>query len=367
MAVASGGRLFTRLVFHRQRREIGRPSMFIRCRIPRVSRNIGSTRTTCWSLSLLVSHMLVGTVLAWWWILLKATQSMPSKARPFDSERKVTYDPRDPRAKDQWPCFQRHLADQCLTDRGKPQVIGAMGGHVDDFHQIGDQSNDEWLDIRGKIDKLFQCGMSRDGSHRRASTDVTTFYDKAGLTTISVDQQYYIETVQDIDIEPSRLMQLDLDLTTRDIGACRAAIGALQWLAQPQICARWNILISELMSGKKMSAAKEIHAIICEIRRSSARLRFQHFEHAKDWRDVTFVTMGDSAHSSRPDGESTGGLLTLAAGPGVIKGGVVPMSIIGWKSSGLGGGGGRQLSCTATVGRAAWGRDASHRTHRPRR
>ena len=130
-------------------------------------------------------------------------------------------------------------------------------------------------------------------------------------------------------------MQPDMDLTNRDIGACRAAIGALQWLAhqtQPQICARCNILMSELMSGKKMSTAKEIQGIICEIRRSSARLHFQHFEHAKDWRDVTFVTMGDSAHSNRPDGESTGGLLTLAAGPDVIKGGVVPMSIIGWKS-----------------------------------
>ena len=178
-----------------------------------------------------------------------------------------------------------------------------MGGHVDDFHQIGDQSSDEWLDIRGKIDKLFQWGMSRDGSYRHAGTDVTTFYDKAGLMTISVDQQYYIEALQDIDIEPSRLMQPDMDLTNRDIGACRAAIGALQWLAhqtQPQICARCNILMSELMSGKKMSTAKEI--------------------------------MGDSAHSNRPDGESTGGLLTLAAGPDVIKGGVVPMSIIGWKS-----------------------------------
>ena len=95
------------------------------------------------------------------------------------------------------------FTSEYLTDRDKPKVIGAMGGHVDDFHQIGDQSSDEWLDIRGKIGKLFQWGMSRDGSYRHAGTDVTTFYDKAGLMTISVDQQYYIETLQDIDIEPS--------------------------------------------------------------------------------------------------------------------------------------------------------------------
>ena len=30
-------------------------------------------------------------------------------------------------------------------------VIGAMGGHVDDFHRIGDEKSPEWFEIKEKI------------------------------------------------------------------------------------------------------------------------------------------------------------------------------------------------------------------------
>lgn len=49
-----------------------------------------------------------------------------------------------------------------------PRVIGAMGGHVDDFHQIGDEQQQEWLDIKHKNGSLFKWGMSREGNYRHA-------------------------------------------------------------------------------------------------------------------------------------------------------------------------------------------------------
>ena len=42
--------------------------------------------------------------------------------------------------------------------------------------------------------------------------------------------------------------------------------------------------------------------------------------------------MGDQSHANRPQGDSTGGLLTLAAGPDVLTGKVVPMNLLAWRS-----------------------------------
>ena len=44
------------------------------------------------------------------------------------------------------------------------------------------------------------------------------------------------------------------------------------------------------------------------------------------------MSMGDQSHSNRPEGDSTGGLLTLAAGPDATSGKVTPMSLISWRT-----------------------------------
>ena len=111
------------------------------------------------------------------------------------------------------------------------KAIGAMGGHVDDFHRLGDDS-EEWKSIKVK-------------SYRHAGTDITTQRDANGFDEIVVDQEYYIETLQDIEIAPDRLFS-DGPMTKKEIDACRTSLGALQWLAiqsQPQLCARCNLLL----------------------------------------------------------------------------------------------------------------------------
>ena len=49
-------------------------------------------------------------------------------------------------------------------------------------------------------------------------------------------------------------------------------------------------------------------------------------------KDVVFISMGDQSHSNRPQGDSTGGLLTLAAGPEVHSGKVTLMNMLAWRS-----------------------------------
>ena len=111
-------------------------------------------------------------------------------------------------------------------------------------------------------------------------------------------------------------------------------MGALQWLAvqtQPQLCSRCNLLLTEVVTEGTLQTAREIQAMICEVRREHFKLEFFKMK-ALHWTDVVFISMGDQAHGNRPKGDSTGGLLTLAAGPDVIKGKVAPMCLIAWRT-----------------------------------
>ncbi|CAE7647833.1 unnamed protein product [Symbiodinium sp. CCMP2456] len=85
-----------------------------------------------------------------------------------------------------------------------PLTIGAMGGHVDDFHRIGDDS-EEWLRIKEAINNAYKWGTAKTGAYRHAGTDVQTVKDEYGFDRIYVSQDYYVETIQDVDIDPDRL------------------------------------------------------------------------------------------------------------------------------------------------------------------
>ncbi|CAE7462825.1 GIP [Symbiodinium sp. CCMP2592] len=219
-------------------------------------------------------------------------------------------------------------------DGSHRRVIGAMGGHVDDFHRIGDKSCQEWLDIRQRIDEAYKWGTAKVGRYRHAGTDIATVVDKSGFKRIVVDQEYYIEGLEDIDIEAERLQQ-DGPLLPRELAACRTALGALQWLAvqsQPQLCSRCNLLLTEAVASGTLQTAREIQAMIAEVRQESFKLSFFKFPTAKHWSDITFISMGDQAHNNRAKGDSTGGLLTLAAGPEAGDGKVCPMNLMSWRT-----------------------------------
>ena len=233
------------------------------------------------------------------------------------------------------------LGERCLwiflskfeMDGDHPKLRGAMGGHVDDFHRIGDGSP-EWLEIKEKINKAYKWGMAKVSNYRHAGTDVMTLKDDLGYMKIVVNQDYYAEGLPDLDIPPDQL-RVDRPLERREVEACRTSLGALQWLAiqsQPQICARCNLLLTDLVTTAMMSVAREIQEVIMEVRREPFSLVFTKFHLAKHWSDVVVITMGDQAHSNRPKGDSTGGMITLLAGPESAQGQVCAMSIIAWRT-----------------------------------
>ena len=233
------------------------------------------------------------------------------------------------------------LGERCLwmwkskdrMDGAHPLAIGAMGGHVDDFHRIGDDSP-EWQKIKESVNTAYKWGMAKLRNYRHAGTDVSTVKDENGFDAIEVNQNYYTESLPDIDIAPERL-RMDGPLQTKEINACRGSLGAIQWAAtqsQPLACARCSLLTSELATNPTMEVAREIQLLLGELRASPTKLRFVKFVDATDWRDIVFISMGDQAHNNRPKGDSTGGLITLMAGPHCVDGRVCPMSIISWRT-----------------------------------
>ena len=214
-----------------------------------------------------------------------------------------------------------------------PLTIGAMGGHVDDFHRIGDDS-EEWLQIKEAINKAYKWGTAKTGAYRHAGTDVQTVKDDFGFDRMYVSQDYYVETIQDVDIDPDRL-RMDVNLNHKEMEACRTSQGVLQWVAvqsQPQICARCNLLLTDLVTSPRMETAREIQEVICELRREPFKLCFQKFVTVKHWSQLVIVSMGDQAHNNRPKGDSTGGLVTMVAGPECQSGEVCPMNLIAWRT-----------------------------------
>ena len=233
------------------------------------------------------------------------------------------------------------LGERCLwiwlskhrMDGDHPLTIGAMGGHVDDFHRIGD-SSDEWISIKKAIDKAYTWGMIKSGSYRHAGTDVKTSVDERGWKFITVSQECYVESLMDVDISPDRLRSQG-ELHKSEIDACRTALGSLQWLAaqsQPQLCARCNLLLTELVTNGTLETAREIQIMISEVRQEAYTLKFRRLPDVHHWTDVIFVSMGDQAHGNRPRGDSTGGMITLLSGPSCIHGHICEMDVLSWRT-----------------------------------
>ena len=213
--------------------------------------------------------------------------------------------------------------------------LGFMAGHVDDFHRAGNENSAAWKQIKQSIDQRYKWGSVKLNAYRHAGTDLEIVNDATLGRCLVVDQSYYVETLQDIDITPERFCQGDATMTPKEISACRTSLGALQWLAvqtQPLICARCNLLITELAGSPVMRTAQEIQELVRELRKHSTQLKFFKLPHVKTWKDVCVVGLGDQAHNNRPRGGSTGGMLVFLAGPEIAMGKPNPMVLVAWKS-----------------------------------
>ena len=92
------------------------------------------------------------------------------------------------------------------------------------------------------------------------------------------------------------------------------------------------MLLTEVVTNGTIETAREIQHMVSEVRADPHNLEFFKLPGTKKWTDVVFISMGDQSHSNRPQGDSTGGLLTLAAGPDAHSGKVILMNLLAWRS-----------------------------------
>ena len=234
------------------------------------------------------------------------------------------------------PCFWLWLEPfEDPTGASQFRPLGFMSGHVDDFHRAGRREKAKWISICGQIDKLYKWGSVKHNAYRHAGTDLQMVNDQQFGRCLIVDQQYYVETLQDVEVDPQRFSQPQLDLSAREVSSCRSSLGALQWLAvqtQPMICGRCNLLLTELSTNPKMSIAQEIQDMVRELRKKNSVLKFFKLPGVKHWTDLVVVGLGDQAHNNRPRGGSTGGMVVFLGGPDISKGKSSPLVLIAWKS-----------------------------------
>ena len=230
------------------------------------------------------------------------------------------------------PCAWIWLEDD--PKLGEPRVVGYMAGHVDDFNRAGDNASAAWRTAKAKIDKLYRWGTIKKGEYRYVGSDIQEKVDAQGKY-IEINQDFYIETIGDLAIDSFRFGQPELPMQPAEVAKCRASLGALQWVAvqtQPLICARCNLLLSDLARAPKMKVAQEIQYVINEVRKNPSRLTFRRLNSVQHWSQMVFVCMGDQSHNNRPEGYSTGGLVTLVGGPELSQGLPGRMNLISWRT-----------------------------------
>ncbi|CAK9118545.1 unnamed protein product [Durusdinium trenchii] len=166
-------------------------------------------------------------------------------------------------------------------------------------------------------------------------TDLSMQKDAKFGRCLVVDQQFYIEMLQDVDVHPTWFSNGSSTMTPKEIAACRTSLGAVQWLAvqsQPLITARCNLLITELSTDPKIQIAQELQEMIRELRKEGSTLKFFKLPGVRRWTDLCVVGLGDQAHNNRPRGGSTGGMTVFLSGPDALKGVPTPMCLVAWRS-----------------------------------
>ena len=170
-----------------------------------------------------------------------------------------------------------------------PRLLGVMGGHVDDFHCCGNFQSPERQKIYNQILAAYTWGSAKLGNYRHAGTDLKTVSCKnSNQFKLVVDQDAYVESDADVAIPAERLYQ-NGPLQKQEVAACRTALGALQWPAiqtQPQLCARCNLRLPEVVTNGTLETAREIQQMISEVRADPSSLEFSKLPGAKQWNDV---------------------------------------------------------------------------------
>ncbi|CAK9056670.1 Integrase catalytic domain-containing protein [Durusdinium trenchii] len=130
----------------------------------------------------------------------------------------------------------------------------------------------------------------------------------------------------------------DVDTKLKSIGAHRLIGDSSFWIWVEENpnpineADQVNLLLTELTVNKNMAVAVEINQLIKDLKKDPMQIRLWQLPHIDHWQQWVVVTMADQAHANRPQGGSTGGILTCLGGPEQATGDAGKLNTISWRS-----------------------------------
>ena len=188
------------------------------------------------------------------------------------------------------------------------QLVGIVTLHVDDFIYCGTQS---WLvTVMQVLEKRLHIGAHCRNTFKYIGLMVNQFNGH-----ITVNQQFYIDSIKLIDLSEERSGQIDFPLTADEIKLLRSLCGQLLWAtSQTRPDAAFEACIASNY-GKNPTVKSLLLANKCarKLKGVSSSLVFPNLG---NHRKLEVHVYADAAHANLPSGASQGGILVFLVGGG---------------------------------------------------
>ena len=180
-------------------------------------------------------------------------------------------------------------------------LIGIVGIHVDDFLATG---TEEFMKtIIPNVLTAFMVGKAEDQTFMYTGTKITQ--DDKGIT---VDQTEYVQNLEifDLDLERLRMNRL---MDQQEITHLRQYCGSLNWAVgttRPDLSFQM-INLSTNFKGGKVSALKQAHSVMKQLKKKPAYIRISNLN---NFNDCQIWCYSDAAHRNLNDNtDSAGGYI----------------------------------------------------------
>ena len=185
---------------------------------------------------------------------------------------------------------------------------GVITTHVDDFEYCGTSA---WHKrVVDKLCELFQISKKSKGAFKYIGLNINQNGDE-----IFVDQQTYIDGLQEIQIDNNRKKQLDDPLTVEEQAQLRSACGQLLWVTsqtRPD-AAFHSCWVSNYSKDATVRSLIEVNRVIRKLKADSLKINYPCLGEPNAMKVVVY---GDGSHGSLPSGASQGGSVVFLTGNG---------------------------------------------------
>ena len=200
------------------------------------------------------------------------------------------------------------------------KLLGAVGIHVDDFLTAG--CDYFMTKIIPSVLEAFLVGKAEDQVFMYTGSKITQ--DNAGIT---VDQTDYVQNLEIFDLDPERL-KMNTNMHQHEETYLRKYCGSLNWAVgttRPDLSFQM-INLSTNFKGGKISALKQAHSVMKQLKKKPAYIRISNLD---NFADCELWCYSDAAHRNLNNNtDSAGGYILFVVN--IKNGNCAPLE---WRSN----------------------------------